>query len=122
VRPSRSLRVLLGVALALGVRTVVAAPLQAAAEMRAVTHCMGHMNRPVSVPESRRCCNVSSDAGAPAKLSAAPASVAAPVIVILPVALPITAVAAPPAPAVQVERRRERDGPPLYLGLRTIRC
>jgi hypothetical protein len=120
VRPSRSLRVLLGVVLALGVRTVVAAPLQAAAEMRAVSHCMGHMNRPVSVPESRRCCNVSSDAGAPAKLSAAPASVAAPVV--LPVARPATAVAALLTPAVQVEWRRERDGPPLYLGLRTIRC
>ena len=106
--------------LALGVRTVVATPLQVAAEMRAVSHCAGHMNRPVSVPESRRCCNVSSEAGAPAKLSAAPVQDTAPVVLLA--TLPLPGDVARPAPAVQVERRSKRDGPPLWLGLRSIRC
>jgi hypothetical protein len=102
------------------VRTVVAAPLQVAAEMRAVSHCAGHMNRPVSVPESRRCCDVSSEAGTPAKLSAAPAQDTAPAVLLA--SLPLPGDVALPAAAVQIERRGERDGPPLWLGLRSIRC
>jgi hypothetical protein len=120
VRRRRSLRVILGIVLALGVRTVVAAPAQITAELRAVSCCSGHLNRPVSVPESRRCCDVSPDAGAPAKLTAVQVLDAPPAVLLVTVPLP-TAVRQAPSVA-QTERRSERDGPPLYLGLRSIRC
>jgi hypothetical protein len=120
VRRRRSLRVLLGVVLALGVRTAVAAPRQVTDEMRAVTHCAGHMNRPVSVPESRRCCEVSSEAGAPATMAAVPAP--PPVAVFVIATLPVSTVSVVPAAPALAERHRERDGPPIYLDLRTFRC
>lgn len=111
---------LLGVVLALGVRTVVAAPRQVTDEMRAVARCAGHMQKPVSVPASRRCCHVSSDAGDAAVRAAAPAPL--PVAPIATVILPRPAALAARTAAPRAVRRRERDGPPLYLGLRTIRC
>jgi len=120
VRRWRSIRVLLGVVLALGVRTVVAAPLQAAAEIRAVRCCAGHMDRPVSVPESRRCCQISGEAGAPATLGAAPAPPAATPFVIAPRSVAV--VAAPRSLAWAATGPGERDGPPRHLVLGVIRC
>ncbi len=120
VKRRRSLRVLVGVVLALGVRTAVAAPQQVTEEMRAVSHCAGHMQRPVSVPESRECCEVSALAGAPATLAAIPTS--PPPVTFVVATLPVSVAAASPASPALVERRGERDGPPLYLGLSVIRC
>ena len=117
----RSVRAVLAIALALGVRTVVAAPAEGRAELRALIHCSAHTGRPVTVPESRRCCQVSSEAGAPATLSAVASTVdgGGPVLVhplIVVPALP------DPAPAARVDAGGERDGPPLYLALQSIRC
>lgn len=120
VKRRRSLRVVLGVVLTLSVRTVVAAPVQVTEEIRAVSHCASHMDRPVSVPESRRCCHVSAEAGAPATLAAVPVPPTVAPFVIAPrlAAVPH----APSARAAAVERPGERDGPPLHLALRVIRC
>jgi hypothetical protein len=117
----RSLPTFLGVVLALATRTAVAAPTQTAAEMRAVSHCVGHMDRPVSVPESRRCCGVSAEAGAPATLAAAPASHPDARATIVMLAVAGAAPVARPFVA-QDWRRGQRAGPPLYLGLRSFRC
>jgi hypothetical protein len=118
VKRRRSVRVLLGLVVALGARTVVAAPMQAEAELRAVSHCSTHMGRPVSLPEARQCCEVSVEAGAPATRGAVPAP-EAPVVLVTP-----RPVLAPqlvrPAPVLPVDARGARDGPPLYLALRTI--
>jgi hypothetical protein len=88
--------------------------------MRAVTHCAGHMDRPVSVPESRRCCEVSSAAGAPVTMAAEPAPLPGAVLVIatLPAAPVVPGTDAP----IETDHRGERDGPPIYLALRTFRC
>jgi hypothetical protein len=120
VKRRRPLRVILGILFALGVRTVVAAPAQVTAELRAANCCSGHLNRPVSVPESRRCCNVSPEAGAPAKLTAAQVLDAPPAVLLATVPLPIAV--RQTLSVARTERRGERDGPPRYLGLRSIRC
>jgi hypothetical protein len=121
VRRRRILRLVVSLVLMLGVRTVVAAPMQDGAELRAIIHCTQHMGRPVTVPESRHCCQVSSDADAPATLAAAPASPDTGVVAVL---APLPVVFERPwlDSSGQLDRRGERDGPPLYLALQSIRC
>jgi hypothetical protein len=121
VRRRSSLRVLVGLVVAVGVRATVAAPIQVTDEVRALTRCAEHMHRPVSVPESRRCCGISSDADAPATLAAAPTPPPATAFVIA--TLPVSMTVRGPTRYLPTARPRgERDGPPLYLGLGTFRC
>jgi hypothetical protein len=115
----RRLPVLLSLVLALGARVVYAVPLQAAAELRAVSCCTQHTGRPSSIPDARRCCQVASEADTPATMVGSadvPAAHAMP--------LPGDTWARPAPSPVDMPRGTivtTRDGPPRYLTLRTIR-
>jgi len=107
--------------LGLALRATAALPVEVAAEIRAVSHCTMHLGRVAGVPESRRCCEITSDADAPATLvQAAPP--------IGPDTLPcvVAPVVARPGWPVAVHAGRvvrgERDGPPLHVALRSFRC
>jgi hypothetical protein len=120
VTRSRRLRILVALALLVGTRIVYAAPAEVAAELRAVSCCTQHTGQPSSVPAARRCCQVAASAGAQATMSAAPR--------VPPVPPAVAVLPAPPPASVAVlftssaaPERVPRDGPPLYLGLRSIR-
>jgi hypothetical protein len=115
----RRLRILLALVLLLGTRVVYAVPAQATAELTAVSHCTQHTGRPSSVPKSRHCCNVTSDADTPATIAASLA-VPASHLVSLPGTGP-TVPALSPCDAPRSTAASTRDGPPRYLALRTIR-
>jgi hypothetical protein len=115
----RRLPVLLSLVLALGARVVYAAPLQATAELRAVSCCTQHTGRPSSVPDARRCCEVTSEADTPATMVG---SADVPVAHTMP--LPGDTWARPAPSPVDTPRGTigtTRDGPPRYLTLLTIR-
>jgi hypothetical protein len=110
---------LLSLVLLLGTRLVVAVPAQAAAELTAVSHCTQHTGRPSSVPDARRCCDVTSEADTPATVAVSldlPASH----LVAMPGILPVLAVQAP-SDAPRLIAAATRDGPPRYLVLLAIR-
>jgi hypothetical protein len=114
------LRLLVALVLALCARSTYAVPAVVEAELRAVSCCTKHTGKPSTVPDARRCCAITSDADAPATLSGVPATPFPPALATLPgivLAPPIAASSAPPLAVT----REARDGPPLYLGLRTIR-
>jgi hypothetical protein len=75
VTSARPARLLLALALMVGVQTVYANPAVEAAELRALS-CCGHCPEPVSLPSARSCCGVtavtSGPAEAPASRPAAP--------------------------------------------------
>ena len=104
-------RLLLVVAMAVGLRAGWLAPAAAVASMRAYAHCVahGHGN---AVPE--RCCHVRRDAADPAAKTA----VAAPVVVYAEAALPALHAAILPAWSAGVRL----PGPPRFLLLRKLRC
>jgi len=121
MKRQRSVPVVLGIVLALSARIAVASPLQDGAELRAVIHCTAHTGRPVTVPESRRCCEVSYEADAPAKLTAPPFTVDAHVPALL-VTLPFNLDLPGLVHVSHTPRPGSRHGPPIYLALQSIRC
>lgn len=108
------------IVLALGANAAYAVPAQTAAELRAVSHCTRHTGRPATVPDARHCCRVRAEATTPATIAATP-PLEPPVVLALPAASPASALALA-APSCLERPRRSREGPPLFLGLRTLRC
>lgn len=106
--------------LGLATRTVYALPLEVTAELRAVSCCTQHTGQPSSVPDARRCCRIASNAGAGATMTAAPGVPAFHPHVALPATFPVVR-DTPHAGFLDERNDAPRDGPPLYLGLLTIR-
>lgn len=113
------MRVLLSLVLALGMRLVYAVPAQAVVEQAAVSHCTQHTGRPASLPAARHCCQVSTEADAPATTPAVPHLPASHLLALPGIlsALPALAPCDAPRPTIA----STRDGPPRYLALRSIR-
>jgi hypothetical protein len=120
VTRSRRLRILVALTLLVGMRVVYAAPAEIAAELRAVSCCTQHTGQPSSVPAARKCCQVATSAGAQATMSAAPRVPPAHTAFALLPTMPLPGIPVLPAWRGAPERV-PRDGPPLYLGLLTIR-
>jgi len=121
VTRSRRLRILVVLALLVGMRVVYAAPAEVTAELRAVSCCTQHTGQPSSVPAARHCCQVASIAGTQAMLSATPRVTPPHATFALPVAAPMTSVVRAPTWWDTTPDSAPRDGPPLYIGLLNIR-
>jgi hypothetical protein len=67
VTSARPARLLLALALAVGVQTAYANPTVAAAELRALS-CCGRCPEPVSLPTARTCCGVTAVTSGPAEV------------------------------------------------------
>jgi hypothetical protein len=112
--------VLLALAAMLSTRLVYAAPAQMSAELTAISHCTQHKGRPASVPDARRCCQITADADSPATRVAA-GDVPVPQWTALPAIPAAPAIAPAPAPSPNLPVFSTRDGPPRYLSLLSIR-
>ena len=109
IRPST--RFALAVILAFGTQVSWANPRVVSAELRAMSHCAQHSDRPMSLPETRACCGVTAIASGPAE-----GPVAGPPVM---AAAALVTLVAPPAPvrsaAVVREPSLAGTGPPRFL-------
>ncbi len=72
VSSRRSIRLILVLALLLGVQTAYANPAVVAAELRALSCCARHCDGPVSLPSARSCCGLTATTSGPAEGPVAP--------------------------------------------------
>ncbi len=118
VSPHRPTRLLLALALLVGVQGSYVNPGVVAAELRALSCCAHDCDRPVPLPEARRCCGVTAMASGPAETPIAPAAdTVAPIL--FTARCPVTAVQAPRRPAADAVRVGD-TGPPTFLEQRHL--
>lgn len=114
----RPIRLILGLAVALGVQTTYANPGVLAAELRAMACCAHHCDEPLSLPSARDCCGLTATASGPAE---APVALGAPTFaaVMLAGAPAVSAALAPAWARIDV-LRPAGSGPPAFLAHRHL--
>ena len=113
----RRARLLLALAIALGVQTAYVNPGVAAAELRALTCCARHCDAPISLPSARDCCGLTMTASGPLEAPAAPAIAPDAATHVIPTnAAPALTPAWHPAEVV----RPTASGPPTFLEQRHL--
>jgi hypothetical protein len=118
VSPRRPHRLILVLALGLGVQTTYANPGVVAAELRAMSCCAQDCDAPLSLPSARSCCGLTAMASGPAEGPAAPTAPS-----LAPAALAgSSGVSVPVAPAwVPADVLRPAgSGPPAFLAHRHL--
>ena len=106
---------------AVAVRAAYAAPALSTAQLRAVSCCHEHRGRLPSTAEAGQCCQLASQAGDPALMAPVPAlpppSLGVVGVLSLVAVLPGASAIRP----IVTGSSRSRDGPPLFLRIRTLR-